>query len=848
MTSEKHIHSEGNLSFSSEDKRQINISRLNQLVAHWRRKYLQQQLLLFMPILCVLIITLLFTLISFNFFSVEYASLVCLLALVLSLVIKLATIIRNKQYASITLKNLITHLNSQFEELEQSTQLLLVDQDKLSVLEKLQQNKVLDRLAEILQQQAEVKNNQLSPDFAKQEFIYSSVLLFILLIVFIISYQFNLADKIISAFQPATQSTDTANNKIESKPNDTVIKIIAKQVTIMPPSYSLSTGQAAKLISESLDINTLVGSKVRWRLNFSVPKTDYFLVLSNSERHQLIKQDDGSHQIELILRKSMVYHIAAKHVESKIIDSISGIHRMSLTPDYAPKIRFINPKSTVTEYGKNTLPNLTAEVQISDDFSITDVHIKASIAKGSGEGVKFRDQIYAFDSDELVDGKRHYYKKWSIAELAMEPGDELYFSIVATDNREPDFQQTRSTTKIIRWLEEEQSGINADGILIDFMPEYFKSQRQIIIETIELIEDKTDLEPTSFNEKSELLGVAQSALKEKYGQYLGDEVEGDKNNKVSLDEAHDTAEHKPEIKIHDEQGGSVNAVISSNQAEHHEDILGHLHESEGGNNTRGIQASGRMELINQYGHNHEDSDVGVMTNRDPRALMKQSLSHMWQAELHLMLSEPSLALPFEQQALKLLNLARKAERIYVKRLGFEPPPVTEQRRYQGDQTDILANSVQVSRFMPEQLSNQTLFAFRQFLQLLNAYNQPLISSKPVSQTMTLSNDNVINESQNFKANVALSVDELALAELTKLGIEELIDERPALVELLVVIEKILLERRLSLSQCAGCIELLSGKLEQLLPSPTSSPNSKPQDFNVHQSMVENYSQFLTGDL
>ncbi|AWB57509.1 hypothetical protein [Colwellia sp. Arc7-D] len=847
MTSEKDIQSESNLSFSGKDKRQINISRLNQLVAHWRCKYLQQQLLLFMPILCVLIITLLFTLMSFNFFSVEYAFIVCLLALVLTIVIKLVTIIQNKQYASITLKNLITHLNSQFEELEQSTQLLLVDQDKLSALEKLQQNKVLDRLAEILQQQAEVKNSQLSPDFAKQEFIFSSVLLFILLIVFIISYQFNLVDKIISGFQPATQSTDSLNN-IENKPNDTAIKIIAKQVTIMPPSYSLTKGQAAKLISESLDINTLVGSKVRWRLNFSAPKADYFLVLSNSERHQLIKQDDGSYQIELILRKSMVYHIAARHVESKIIDSISGIHRMSLTPDYAPKIRFINPKSTVTEYGKNTLPNLTAEVQISDDFSITDVQIKASIAKGSGEGVKFRDQIYAFDSDELVDGKRHYYKKWSIAELAMEPGDELYFSIVATDNREPDFQQTRSTTKIIRWLEEEQSGINADGILIDFMPKYFKSQRQIIIETIELIEDKTDLEPTSFNEKSELLGVAQSALKEKYGQYLGDEVEGDKNNKVSLDEAHDTAEHKPEIKIHDEQGGSVNAVISSNQAEHHEDILGHLHESEGGNNTRGIQASGRMELINQYGHNHEDSDVGVMTNRDPRALMKQSLSHMWQAELHLMLSEPSLALPFEQQALKLLNLARKAERIYVKRLGFEPPPVTEQRRYQGDQTDILANSVQVSRFMPEQLSNQTLFAFRQFLQLLNAYNQPLISSKPVSQTMTLSNDNGINESQNFKANVALSVDELALVELTKLGIEELIDERPALVELLVVIEKILLERRLSLSQCAGCIELLSGKLEQLLPSPTSSPNSKPQDFNVHQSMVENYSQFLTGDL
>jgi len=55
--------------------------------------------------------------------------------------------------------------------------------------------------------------------------------------------------------------------------------------------------------------------------------------------------------------------------------------------------------------------------------------------------------------------------------------------------------------------------------------------------------------------------------------------------------------------------------------------------------------------------------------------MKQAIANMWNAELHLMMSEPALALPYEKEALKFLTQAKNAERIYVKRLGFEPPPV-----------------------------------------------------------------------------------------------------------------------------------------------------------------------------
>ena len=77
-----------------------------------------------------------------------------------------------------------------------------------------------------------------------------------------------------------------------------------------------------------------------------------------------------------------------------------------------------------------------------------------------------------------------------------------------------------------------------------------------------------------------------------------------------------------------------------------------------------------------------------MGQQSPIALMKRSIGNMWQAERHLMLSEPLLALPYEKMALKFLKQAQRAERIYVKRLGFEPPPVSEQRRYTGELDDI----------------------------------------------------------------------------------------------------------------------------------------------------------------
>ena len=816
------------------------IQHLNHLVARWKRQLLLQQVLLFLPILLALVSAILFVLLSFDILANASATATWVFVLVTGLLAKLAQIISSENYASITLSNLIVHLNNRFFMLEDSAQLLLLDAQQLSALEKLQQGKILTRLDDILKQQAQVKYLDLSPQFAKRRFAIANALLVFLLIILTLIGSLQLLNTAMSWFLPTIDTLQLAEENRPIKLDETPVGILSQQVIIEPPSYSVDNNTVdkkpmLKQISDSLDIDTLVGSHVSWIFSFSAPAVDYYIVFSNGERHQLSQHKDGTHRFQDRLTTSMVYHLTVINEDIQVSEDFASVHRINITPDHAPKIRFIAPKSTVTEYGKNSTPSLMAQVQISDDFAITDVIILASIAKGTGEGVKFRDQRFSFDRSEVIAGKVHYYKNWSLQDLAMEPGDELYFSIVATDNREPEAQQTRSPTKIIRWLEAEQSGINADGILIDFMPEYFKSQRQIIIDTIELIEDKADLELALFNEKSELLGIAQSALKEKYGQYLGDEFSGQHSVGVTMSESYSAdKQQQPKIQVHDEHGGT-NAVITAVGEQPHDENVNHEHGSNKLNTISRGDVSGRMALINRYGHNHEDSDVGVMTNQDPKALMKKSLANMWQAELHLMLSAPELALPFEQQALRLLNLAKKAERIYVKRLGFEPPPVTEQRRYQGEQADILAKNLQVSYFQVEQLSNQTQQALRQFLQLLNQFSQSVLSTHLPSK-------------QPIKLSGRLTADELAFIEVVKQGIAKQIDQRPALLEGLMVIERILLEQQLQLSQCDNCITLLVSKLEQLLPNPIASPNSQEQDYYDQQPLIKSYSQFLEDNL
>jgi hypothetical protein len=55
--------------------------------------------------------------------------------------------------------------------------------------------------------------------------------------------------------------------------------------------------------------------------------------------------------------------------------------------------------------------------------------------------------------------------------------------------------------------------------------------------------------------------------------------------------------------------------------------------------------------------------------------LRAALSAMWQAELQLRIADPRAALPHEHRALEMIKLVQQEARVYVQRVGFDPPPI-----------------------------------------------------------------------------------------------------------------------------------------------------------------------------
>jgi len=757
-------------------------SELNLLVKQLRIKLLLQTLINIAPWLIVLIVLGLNFNSLMNYFVIIFL-LVCLLPLYLR--------VRSEGYQQITLNSLLLHLNRIFPQLQESAQLLNCDEASFSILQKLQKERVIIQIKHLLLND---KNNLL-PKLSYRNNITSAI--FALLALFIIYFSNVWLPLLTSQEKSLDELIDSSSHSIPSINN---LLLTQSEVIIKPPAYTkLSIRQ-----QNDLNANAISGSIIRWELAFNFIIDNAFIEFSNGDKVLLKHQESLSYFVEKQINYTGIYRLGV--TINNVEQMLPELYTLQITKDNKAKIKVITPKKTITEIATNAKTTVSTHVQISDDFKVDKVEILASIAKGSGESVKFRDQTFLFDSKEEINEVEHYYKTWHLEDLKMEPGDELYFTVIAWDNRQPNPQITRSSTKIIRWLEDGQQGVLSDGILIDFMPEYFKSQRQIILETIELINDKTELSKNKFVETSELLGVSQSELKEKYGQYLGDEVEDGGGSHAISHEA-------------SEQISVIEEADSTAESQHH-------HDESGGHTTDsfemsgfGIDKSGRTELINQFGHNHEDADIGIMARQDPKALMKRSISNMWQAELYLMLSEPDKALPFEQEALKYLKMAKKAERIYVKRLGFEPPPVTEQRRYQGDLDDILSYQrhqvIDLSDSEKTHLSEMFIWLNREI-------------SKPVKGDLS--------ELTSYQRQLIVKV---------KKQIGQLVEARPALIKYVAVLERILLSNSLVIENCISCLSDLNKKIWQLLPEPIAKPHSSRKPYIDSDILFKEYSEVLS---
>ncbi len=474
---------------------------------------------------------------------------------------------------------------------------------------------------------------------------------------------------------PSSKETNSPNSLGESRPASALVAnapvlLSQTQVQVSSPAY---TGIPIQT-QNSLDIKALKSSLITWKLGFqSSGKLEVFLVNSSGEKLAFSLNGD-QYQLKEELAGSGIYSVQAFQGEKLVYES--DFHTLESIEDESPRI-VPEEKETYKFFFPGNDPKLSLKAQISDDFKVSQVEIVATLVRGRGENVKFRETRLAVEKTPFSSKKSSFIL--NVSTLDFQPGDELYYYWTAVDNKYPEANISRTDTYFIKYFDDsEESNAVLEGMAIQVLPEYFRSQRQIIIDTEKLLAEKSKKPEKEFNSTSNEIGYDQKLLRLRYGQYLGEEFETAAVG-VVVDAPEDGDLLRGYMHLHDQEGEHEEGLpLPAQSAE-----AGHDHGA-------GESEAGSMEsLMSEYIHAHDSEEMNTYFEESTRGALKAALEQMWQAELYMRLFEPEKSLPYQYKALELLKTVQQKSRVYVKRTGYDPPPIKEEeKRLTGELKDL----------------------------------------------------------------------------------------------------------------------------------------------------------------
>jgi hypothetical protein len=516
------------------------------------------------------------------------------------------------------IKQVARHLDRQYPQLEDSTLLLLRNPNDLNLLERLQQQKIASKLQELHPEKE--KAFRLRPS--------ATYIALGLALIFSAGILYLPAAPLSSAAVPKEVKVDFPDVPAMAAETATVIEKI--DITVTPPAY---TGKSAYQV-ESPNLRVEDEAIVSWHIRTNKPANMLQLVL-NEETATDFTPKANLYTLSRIFTAPAIYHL-------RLNGQKSAFYTLEIIPDEAPVIQIQKPKQ-YTEILFGDPQRVLLQAELTDDYGISEANMIATVAKGSGEAVKFREEKISLG----FSGTRRSFrvnKTLDLQQLGMTYGDEMYFYVQAWDNHrgytrsEMYFVQIEDTT-IVEATFDVSMGVNP-------VPEYFRSQRQIIIDTEKLLKELPDISRTAFEERSSNLGVDQKLLRLRYGKFLGEEFESGIG-----------------------PGGGIPEGAAGHEKEH---AAGDGHDHPEFENQNDPQA-----LLDPYLHKHDQEDEATIFEPAVKAKLKGALAQMWEAELRLRTHKPKEALPYEYKALRMLKEVQQSTRAYVAKTGFEAPPLKE---------------------------------------------------------------------------------------------------------------------------------------------------------------------------
>jgi len=552
------------------------------------------------------------------------------------------------------LKMTSSYLDTKLDTLEYSTGLFLLQPDRLSSLAKLQQAKIIAPLDNA------IKN--IRPPVA---LLKAGIIGGVIIGLGLLGKRLGGVQALQSNQLPAIEEQIIpfhTNDSIDTK--SMTPQLIDQKVIIRYPAY---TGLAT-LKTSVMDIKAIEGAEVIWQLQFDQEIKS--VIMQSTDNDYPMSLDEEIYSKRIALRNSGFYSFKFEAIAGTVYTS--DLYSIEVVKDEEPTIQ-IKDLEPFSSFEVQDEKRIQWNTNILDDYGITEAHIIATVSKGSGESVKFREEQLAFDT-ALTKGEKQVSlsKNIDLDLLQLEPGDELYFYIEAIDNKRPKPNIARSDTYFATIKDTASYGFGVEGTLgVDRLADYFRSQRQLIIDTEKLISERKVLAEKEFKFQSNELGFDQKSLRLKYGAFMGEESE-----EVAVAEPEGDVDHEGDTDHDDE-----------------DPLAAYTHDHDGDNEHNLVTDETKKKEesknpLQEFIHDHGDPESATLFEESLKVKLLKALSEMWDAELYLRLYEPEKSLPYQYKALQYIQEIKNSARIYVHRIGFDPPPIKEDKRLSGKLDEV----------------------------------------------------------------------------------------------------------------------------------------------------------------
>ncbi|TPG66590.1 DUF4175 family protein [Hymenobacter nivis] len=565
-------------------------------------------------------------------------------------------------------------LDRRYPSLEDSAGLLLLPPENLSLLEQFQQQRVAGRLEQL----ADGEEQPLPVDFRRPG------LLALGLLVAGAAAWFWPAAGPRAAAPAAVPVHFTAPAARPGAPAPA--RILETQLLVTPPAYT----RRAAFAPAQASFRCPQGARVRWRVRVSRAAASGAPVLEMGGRRVAFQPVAGAantFETEQILNASVLYRL-------RFADTVSDDYSVDVQADQAPAVRILTPKAYTLVPAREARSEVPVRALLRDDYGLSHAELVITVAQGAGEAVKFRE-VRRDLSGALgpQPAQTTVGSLLNLKQLGLTYGDELYFYIAARDNAG---HSARSDAYLVQWQDTAQAA-GVAGLMggPKVAPAYFRSQRQLIIDTQKLLAERKNLTSSELTTRANDLGADQQALRLRYGKFMGEELEPG----IGVTAGPETEAHPaPRAESHSPIAEDDDAPAPAATPASHDD---HDHEASAPTGRNASPTAETDALMEPYIHKHDDSETADFLEPAVKTKLRAVLDQMWAAELRLRTGQLTAALPYEYKALRLLKEVQQQTRAFVKKAGFAPPAAPEPNlRLTGDLKGAAAPRLQAQVAAP----------------------------------------------------------------------------------------------------------------------------------------------------